>query len=91
MTHLNHIPIRTCVGCGTRKRKQELVRIVRDLHGSIAYDPSGKAPGRGAYLCPNISCARLAKKNRALDRSFRQKVADSVYEDIIAQHGAIKN
>lgn len=35
--------------------KRTLIRIVRDADG-IHIDPSGKAPGRGAYLHDRRSC-----------------------------------
>lgn len=35
--------------------KRTLIRIVRDADG-VRIDPSGKAPGRGAYLHDRRSC-----------------------------------
>lgn len=83
MTRLTHIPIRTCVGCGVKKPKKELVRIVRIPDGSFSIDPSGKSPGRGAYICPNSSCVLSAKKKHKLNKSFRQIVPDSVYDQLL--------
>ena len=45
------IPLRKCVGCGQMKPKAELIRVVRDNAGGVSLDPSGKKPGRGAYIC----------------------------------------
>ena len=39
---------RTCVGCGAESPKRGLLRVVRGPDGKVAYDPTGKAPGRGA-------------------------------------------
>ena len=47
------IPQRQCMGCRERKAKRELIRVVRGPEGTVSLDFSGKAPGRGAYLCPN--------------------------------------
>ena len=44
-------PMRTCVGCGEPKAKRELIRVALSPDGNITIDRSGKAPGRGAYLC----------------------------------------
>ena len=82
MTSSTHIPIRTCVCCGEKKPKHELLRIVRNLDGSISVDRTGKSLGRGAYLCPNPDCVIAAQKKRKLDKSFRQNVPDSIYEQI---------
>ncbi|MFZ6029890.1 MAG: YlxR family protein [Chloroflexota bacterium] len=50
-----HIPQRTCVGCRTTQAKRTLIRIVRQPEG-IQVDPTGKLPGRGAYLHDLRSC-----------------------------------
>ena len=50
------IPMRQCVGCREMKAKKELVRVVRSPEGEISLDFRGKAPGRGAYLCPQTDC-----------------------------------
>lgn len=73
------IPMRMCVGCREMRPKKELVRVVRSSEGQVSLDPVGKAPGRGAYLCPNTACLEHARKTRALERAFGQKVEDSVF------------
>jgi len=50
-----HIPQRTCVGCRQTLEKRSLIRIVRTPNG-IKIDPTGKLPGRGAYLHNLIEC-----------------------------------
>ena len=47
------IPLRKCIGCQEMKNKKELIRVVRNDAGEISLDPTGKKPGRGAYVCPN--------------------------------------
>jgi predicted RNA-binding protein YlxR (DUF448 family) len=46
-----HIPERSCVACGDKKPKAELLRIVRSPEGVVYVDRNGKAQGRGAYIC----------------------------------------
>ena len=48
------IPMRQCMGCRERKPKRELIRVVRSPEGAVSLDFQGKAPGRGAYLCPHF-------------------------------------
>ena len=79
------IPLRKCVGCGQMKPKAELIRVVRDNAGGVSLDPSGKKPGRGAYLCPNPDCLTKAKKKKALERCFEQPVPAEVYDALAAQ------
>ena len=64
--------LRACMGCGERKPKQELIRIVRTPDGNFVIDETGKTPGRGAYLCKNKACLEKAKKTRKVERSFVQ-------------------
>jgi len=45
------IPLRTCVGCTKIRPKRELVRIIVGEKAEIVIDLTGKAKGRGAYLC----------------------------------------
>ena len=54
------IPMRQCVGCREMRPKKELVRVVKSPEGTISLDFRGKAPGRGAYLCPNPECLKKA-------------------------------
>ena len=74
------IPMRQCIGCGEMKPKRELIRVVKPKEGEISLDLTGKLPGRGAYLCRNAECLRMAQKSRRLERSFSCKVEPEVYE-----------
>ena len=47
--------IRTCVGCGIRAAKSDLLRVVA-VDGEIVADPAARRPGRGAYLHPSPDC-----------------------------------
>ena len=51
-----HVPQRTCVACRRVKSKRELIRVVRSPDGKIFVDETGKANGRGAYLCRDRVC-----------------------------------
>jgi len=66
-----HIPIRTCIACRATDEKRGLLRVVRQPDGSIRYDPKGKMAGRGAYVCANIHCIALARKQKKLERSLK--------------------
>lgn len=64
-------PQRMCVACRTRGDKKSLLRVVRTPEGQIEVDPTGRSPGRGAYLCPNRACWEQALKKRSLNRALR--------------------
>ena len=79
-TMQKNIPQRQCMGCRERKAKRELIRVVRSPEGAVSLDFSGKAPGRGAYLCPNPECLKKAIRSKALDRSLDIQIPEEVYE-----------
>ena len=65
------VPVRTCVGCRQARRKAELVRLARGSDGVVRVDARGRAGGRGAYVCANAECARLALTRARLGHAFR--------------------
>jgi predicted RNA-binding protein YlxR (DUF448 family) len=63
-------PVRTCVACRTERQKRDLLRIVRGPDGSVSFDPTGRAAGRGAYICADGSCWAAAVKRKSLERAL---------------------
>lgn len=76
------IPMRQCLGCREMKPKRELIRVVRSPEGEISLDFKGKAPGRGAYICPGPACLKQAIKAKALERAFSTQIPEAVYEKL---------
>lgn len=76
------IPMRKCVGCQEMKSKKELIRVIKTPEEEMLLDETGRKNGRGAYLCRNGACLRLARKNRGLERSFKHTIPEQVYEDL---------
>lgn len=74
------VPLRMCVGCRQMRPKKELLRIVRTPEGEVKADRTGRAAGRGAYICKNIECLEKAKKIRALERALEHAVDGAVFE-----------
>ena len=69
-----HIPIRTCISCGKRQKKQDMLRLVVDETGLLGPDPERTQPGRGRYVCPEIECIaalRECRRPKAFLRPFR--------------------
>ena len=72
------VPMRKCVGCMQSKEKQALIRIAA-YEGQISVDPSGRAKGRGVYICKNSpDCREKAEKRRALERAFSMAIEPEV-------------
>lgn len=76
------IPQRMCVACNEMKPKNTLIRVVRSKDGVITLDLTGKAAGRGAYVCKSAECFERLKKRKGLNRAFGCEVDVSVYENL---------
>lgn len=70
--------MRMCVACRQMRPKKELVRIVRTPEGDVRLDTTGRANGRGAYLCASTECLNRAVKTRALERALEAKLDGDV-------------
>jgi predicted RNA-binding protein YlxR (DUF448 family) len=68
---MGRVPERTCIGCRTKRPKGDLLRLVRRPDGRVGVDPSGSAPGRGAYVDRDRECIRLARRRGAFARALR--------------------
>lgn len=79
---MKSIPQRTCIGCNEIKPKKELIRIVKNKEGQIFIDKTGKANGRGAYICDNIECLEKAIKTKKLERTFETQISDDIYNEL---------
>jgi predicted RNA-binding protein YlxR (DUF448 family) len=44
-------------------------------------------PGRGAWLCPDVACVRLAQRRRAVGRALRRPVDDAAVEQLAVAFG----
>lgn len=73
---------RSCIACGLTDDKVGLIRFVRTKGGTVEVDPTGKAPGRGAYLCPTEACFEIAKRRRALSRALKITLGDDEYASL---------
>ena len=77
--------MRRCVGCMESKPKKELIRIVAGAEGELHIDLSGKANGRGVYLCPNTECFATARKRRAIARGLEIEIAEKQLDKLFQE------
>ncbi len=80
--HARKVVLRQCTGCGQRKEKKELIRIIKTPEENIEVDFTGKKNGRGAYICNSVECLELVKKKKALERSLKVTIPEEVYEEL---------
>ena len=77
---MKKIPLRQCIGCGERKSKKEMIRVLKTTEDEIVIDATGRRNGRGAYICPSMECFKKAVKSRGLERSLKMAIPKEVYE-----------
>lgn len=75
--------MRKSVVSGEMKPKKELVRITRSKEGEVAIDPTGKMPGRGAYVSLEPKEVQDAWDKRILDRVLETKLTDEFYQELL--------
>ncbi len=62
-------PIRTCVGCRSRRPQHVLIRVTRSSDGAVSIGRG--LPGRGAYVCAKAECIDEALRTGRLRRVLR--------------------
>lgn len=64
------IPMRKDIVTGEMMPKRQLIRVVKNKENEVSLDPTGKKPGRGAYVAVDVDIAKRAKKEKTLKRLF---------------------
>ncbi len=88
---MRHVPERSCIGCGQKFPKGELIRIVKTPSGSVQLDESGKSAGRGAYFCQSPDCWRRGITKGGIDRSFKISLSAQQREQVLQEFLASKS
>lgn len=76
------VPQRMCVGCREMKNKKELIRVVRNPEGELSLDTTGKKPGRGAYICPDLACFNQAIKGKRIQKALEEELSEDIQKSI---------
>ena len=74
MTKVGHTPLRRCLGCRKRRRKDELIRLVSVEGRGVVVDVGQRMSGRGAYLCNDDRCLRIGINAKAISNALRERV-----------------
>ncbi|WP_421000724.1 RNase P modulator RnpM [Carnobacterium maltaromaticum] len=77
------VPMRKCVVTNEMKPKKEMIRIVRNKEGVVAIDPTGKIPGRGAYVSIEPTVVQTAWDKHVLDRHLEATINDEFYQELL--------
>ncbi len=79
MPKTKKIPMRLCIACRQMQPKKEMTRVVKNADGEIFADPTGKAAGRGAYVCAKPECLKKLGDKKLLHKAFAANVSQEVY------------
>ena len=75
-------PQRTCMGCFNKKDKADLIRIVKNKDEEVFIDKTGKAEGRGIYLCNDEKCLDKLIKNNKLEKVLHIRIDKNLYDKL---------
>jgi len=78
------VPLRKDIVTGEMHPKKELVRVVKNKQDEVSVDPTGKKPGRGAYIALDVAVAEQAKAKKTFDKAFGVKVDAAFYDELVA-------
>jgi predicted RNA-binding protein YlxR (DUF448 family) len=62
MSKKEHVPIRMCIGCRRKRKKEEMLRFIKGIDGVVFVNEKKRINGRGFYLCPDLICFKMAQK-----------------------------
>ncbi len=83
MVKRKRVPVRTCVSCGLKAAKRDLLRIVSSPDGQLAVDSVGKLNGRGAYLCVEcVSVPETLRRGR-LEHSLKTGISEDEWANLL--------
>ncbi|PIE60726.1 MAG: hypothetical protein CSA31_00475 [Desulfobulbus propionicus] len=67
-----HVPLRTCLGCRTRKPQRDMMRFCY-TENLLTVDKKRVLPGRGLYCCNDKSCLLWLENNtKVVQRVLRR-------------------
>ncbi|UCG14424.1 MAG: YlxR family protein [Deltaproteobacteria bacterium] len=84
-----YTPQRTCIVCGRKRAKGELLRLALDAESKVQFDRGQRYSGRGAYICIGPDCLTRVKMSR-LRKAFRRSLPESAWNPALAMAEALK-
>lgn len=73
---------RMCFICRNVLPKQNMLRVVKNSESKIFIDKTGKANGRGAYICLSDMCIERISNQKILNRAFKCEFPEEVYKKL---------
>ena len=73
--HPEREPQRSCAVCRRVAHKRAMTRVVRGPDGAVSVDRTGRANGRGAYVCDDPACHEPLRLADGIRRALGVHVA----------------
>ena len=89
-TPTRRVPLRTCVACGAKTAKGSLVRVVAPRQGPVEVDATGKAHGRGAYLCRSGDTRHDLRGRGRMGHALHRVLTDAEWVSLVSSMEAIR-
>ena len=83
---IKSVPLRMCIVCKKMMPKKNLLRIIKNKDDEVFIDFTGKANGRGAYICDDPECIRTCIKKKMLNKAFKTDISDEIYNSIAEEY-----
>lgn len=77
--------MRTCAGCREKTERVFLERFVFHPEVGLVYDMRQKAPGRGAWVHPDVDCVRGAVTHGGFARAFKQRIPSRDVDEVVSE------
>ncbi|MBN1626870.1 MAG: YlxR family protein [Deltaproteobacteria bacterium] len=78
-----HRPVRTCISCGAKRCKYDLIRLTTDHENCLVRDDSARLKGRGVYVCKTPTCLERLSDNKRIKRQFRTEADIYVGDELL--------
>ncbi|MFN2483394.1 MAG: YlxR family protein [Candidatus Limnocylindria bacterium] len=78
----DHVPMRTCAVCRQVRPKRSMTRVVRGPEGAIGFDPTGRSPGRGTYVCGEAACRDGERLAAAVQRALGVRPEAGIVDEV---------
>jgi predicted RNA-binding protein YlxR (DUF448 family) len=62
MSKKGHVPIRMCIGCRRKRKREEMLRFIKGIDEVVFGNEKKRINGRGFYLCPDLVCFKMAQR-----------------------------
>jgi predicted RNA-binding protein YlxR (DUF448 family) len=74
-----------CIGCRKKKKKEEMLRLVKSIDGVVSVDEKKRMKGRGLYLCPDPTCFKMARKKERWGESLESMSEGFLLREVIRE------